>query len=670
MAENLDSVLAIAQNASWQQQALQSPHLFRAGAHRRLELSSIRDIVGDYGATLAECERLITENPGFQTHCGARHNVQWNVFVRPKVEALQKRLSAHNAKLIILLKPLELSLLSELHRSVSAFHRDLSERLDAVHQSILHIQGLLIPDVSQAIHEQEQRMEIVITIPDLIETKFLAAAARSHPEVRQPTQFPLKLGADAFIAHFEGSTRRFESGRFLTERTPSIDQYLNLLKCVWILRRLENSEALAGTSQVDNESQWPGYIGQLHENLYVECQRFSARSAQKLLAPDMRTAFEDSKYAIWVEEDLAAYLSPLEETILPPVLEIPLLNPQEWLSRRLSIHPISQTRYKLVESIQDVTSPEKKMASLRFDIDLKTVSCIPIYALPSNTPVTPSVKVGDGSNYITLEFSNIKWLYRLQHFLTGYKVYDRYDKSGVKTNFIISEEGQIIQGIGRVQLWLPMPFKTVHPGRGCVTGASRLPHESRTHSLDTLDSSPQLRSSGSESHGIRHSSSISASSSSAATGEIPIPIATKSCMSSYTSSSATSRGTASTVTRINTGGPSKVLLHSEPLKPLLVIFFKANDSPGSLSVMAVQIDDATNVERERCSCWSANSKCQVSCLERAGGHLIVQRWEAGDDLSRFNIAKSGMDSGHHWSRVSRLSLNFDNWESKYTALSC
>jgi hypothetical protein len=102
---------------------------------------------------------------------------------------------------------------------------------------------------------------------------------------------------------------------------------------------------------------------------------------------------------------------------------------------------------------------------------------------------------------------------------------------------------------------------------------------------------------------------------------------------------------------------------------MLVIFLKSKGSPHNISIVAIQVDEATNVERERCDCRSSNSKCRITCLERKSGYLLAQRWEAESKLSSFNIAKLGieqkMDNENGWDKVKRVSLKFDIWESEF-----
>jgi hypothetical protein len=65
------------------------------------------DIVGDYRATLEECDSLIKQNNRFRETTGPIRNLEWNYMVQPSVDRLRQRLSEHNVRLENVLKPFE-----------------------------------------------------------------------------------------------------------------------------------------------------------------------------------------------------------------------------------------------------------------------------------------------------------------------------------------------------------------------------------------------------------------------------------------------------------------------------------------------------------------------------------------------------------------------------------
>jgi hypothetical protein len=100
---------------------------------------------------------------------------------------------------------------------------------------------------------------------------------------------------------------------------------------------------------------------------------------------------------------------------------------------------------------------------------------------------------------------------------------------------------------------------------------------------------------------------------------------------------------------------------------LLVIFLKSKDALGKLAIVAIQIDEKTQVKRERCMCRSSNSVCVDSCIERSGGNLLAQRWDADEGLESWNLAKLGVEQRKElpedaWNDLKRVKVKFDSLE--------
>jgi len=675
LAENLNNITNVVENAkiTWAQHSLRMGRSRFSPVQKDWDFSSLREIIGDYHKTLADCKTLLEENHEFRKNRNAAYNIEWNVVIQPKVDHLRKRLESHNSKISILLKPLELNLFAEIHK-------DLADRIDAVHRSILHLQGLLIPDVEQAILEQGHSVPITLTVPPEIETKFQTAAVKAHPEIRLHGGFPLQAGADAFVSHFDQSTKGFTAGNFLKERVPEPKQYLELLKCIWLINGIKDSKDLQNQ---DKDSQWPGYVDQLNENLSLECQRFTTPSSQRLVAPVLNNGLADEDYQIWSGENIADYISPHEEACLDEVLRISLPCPSEELKRDLTIYRLESTKYRLVESIEDTSAASALSQNFKMDIDLRTVVLTPIYATPSSRQKSLELLVHSGTTKLTPTFQEHKHVLRLQHLLTGYKVYDRYDQAMVTVSFKISGQDNPIQEHGRLQLWLPHPFESSSTANSVITNLvqgsaptfgspsqskecvtpetsrvdTNFTRASKTSSRSSLNTNRDIKSLNSRHSRLNMSSSMLSLSSVASKHHSP---------SIMTTSSAFSRSTVSTITTISTG-TGRGHLHSKPAKPLLVIFLKSQDETANLATVAIQMDDLTQVMRERCQCRNANSDCRISCIERSSGNLMIQRWNADQGLLSWNLAMLGQEQRkelpqYAWNSVKRVSFKFESFE--------
>lgn len=715
LAENLRNIERVIENAkaTWTQQSLRHVRSRALPPQKEWDLSSLREIIGDYHRTLMDCQKLLEENHEFRRNRSFVYNIEWNVVIQRKVEHLRKRLESHNSKILILLRPLELSLLSEIHR-------DLADRIDAVHQSVLRLEGLLIPDVKQAMNEQERAVVIDVIIPVDIENKFRTSAEKSYPEIRMTGKFPLKAGADVFVEHFEGSTKNFTAkGNFLDDRKPPPQQYLALLKSIWVMRCLIECDALRNAPR---DSQWPGYVQQLNEDLSIECQRFTTAPAQRLIAPDLSSLGNDEIYDIWPTENIADYISPHIELALEEVLKLPMPSPSESLRRDISIFRLGSTKYRLLEVVEDKNAPSTRRKEFKMEIDLKTVTFTPLYAVPSSRPKALEVMIASPTADIQPNFIEPKHIFRLQHLLTGYKVYERYDQAKVTVSFFVSNQAAPVEEYGRLQLWLPHNFgnspnsasSSVVPS---LAGSSRAslstgietvslgnsysditasrfasptsplspfsatsstnrdpfaPGRSRDNIIPTRLTSPSSNSvnrsrdfiaNGNSRETMTPSRLSSRPASSRLTKSQRAPSIATSMMSM---SSVTSRTSVSSITTVSTG-TGRAHIHSKPSKPLLVIFLKSKEASGKLAIVAIQIDDKTQVERERCLCRTSNSKCVDSCIERSGGNLLAQRWDADQGLGSWNLAKLGMEQRKElpadgWSDVKRVTMKFASLE--------
>jgi hypothetical protein len=744
LAENLGSILRVLENAKekWIQHSVRNVHSRGLPSQKDWDLSSLREIIGDYHKTLTDSKKLLEENHEFRRNRNFAYNIEWNLVIQPKVEHLRKRLESHNSKILILLRPFELNLLSGIHRDLADRIDAVGDRVEDVHRSILHLQGLLIPDVEQAMSEQESAVVIHLDIPEEIESSFRTAAERCYPEIRTAGNFPLQAGADAFVEHFEESTKNFTArGNFLNDRKPSPQQYLALLKSIWIMRCLSECNALRDTPK---DSQWRGYVQQLNDDLSIECQRFTAAPAQRLIAPDLGGLGKDDTYDIWPAENIADYISPHVELALEEVLKFPMPSPSEPVRRDMSVFRLGSTRFRLLEVVEDRKASSPRRQELKMEIDLKTVTFNPLYAIPSSRPKALEVVIASPTADIQPSFLEPKHILRLQHLLTGYKVYERYDQAMVTVSFFISGQATPIEEHGRLQLWLPHPFGNSsnsasssavpsRAGSSCAslsTGMETMSLGNSRNDITSYQLSPLIPISPmsfnmardpfspgysrdnitpSRMTSLSSPNSINQSRDSITTGNVRenmtpsrqssrstytrsastrltkpqrSPSTTPSMMttssvnrpqrppsitqSMTTISSVTSCTSVSSITTVSTG-TGRAYVHAKPSKPLLVIFLKSKEASGKLAIVAIQIDDKTKVERERCKCRTSNSKCVDSCIERSGGHLLAQRWDADQGLGSWNLAKLGVEQRKElpadaWSDVKRVTMKFDSLE--------
>lgn len=156
---------------------------------------------------------------------------------------------------------------SDLLRRV---HDDLALRIDSVHEDLRGLIAKIDPEYQQAPNIQAHPEISSVEIPEHVEAKFELASTIGRPEL-VANAWPLDEAADALIVHFHQSTAKFREGTLLTERTPNAEQFLSLLKCAWIMRRVKASTHL---QQIGPHSHWPSYIKQLDQVALVQLSCF------------------------------------------------------------------------------------------------------------------------------------------------------------------------------------------------------------------------------------------------------------------------------------------------------------------------------------------------------------------------------------------------------------
>ena len=92
--------------------------------------------------------------------------------------------------------------LTARRKLLTSIHDDLASRIDAVHQSVLSLHALVVPNIDEAVRQREEQETHTILVPEHISAQFVEAAEQGHPEIQLDGAFPLRAGADAFVFHF------------------------------------------------------------------------------------------------------------------------------------------------------------------------------------------------------------------------------------------------------------------------------------------------------------------------------------------------------------------------------------------------------------------------------------------------------------------------------------
>ena len=252
----------------------------------RWDPASLLDIVGDFQATLRECHQLLDDNKRFNSAPNnPLRNIEWNVLIQPSADRLRARIQLQNARIQNVLKPFEmyvfrLSNSASLHvirelivlsccsDLLTRIHQDLAQRIGAVHEDVLQVQselrsliGVLVPDLKAALDQQDALQIRLLPVPPEAEQK-LEGVFRLHPAWQEDQHPPLRDIADAFITSLDRSTKCFQPGLTVAQQMPPASQYFNLLKCLFLMKKMNISEELVNATP---QSHWPSYVKELEE---------------------------------------------------------------------------------------------------------------------------------------------------------------------------------------------------------------------------------------------------------------------------------------------------------------------------------------------------------------------------------------------------------------------
>lgn len=155
-------------------------------------------------------------------------------------------------------------LLCRVRQDIYRMHQDLAQRIQSVHLDLRRLIGVLVPDLEQALEQQAHRETHTIAVPEAISERFHREAVSGLPFAASGdgAVFDLEQLGDAFVLHFNNSTTSFVAGILVENKQPPTEQYINLLKCVWLMDKIKNSEEFR---EQNADSHWPSYIIQLED---------------------------------------------------------------------------------------------------------------------------------------------------------------------------------------------------------------------------------------------------------------------------------------------------------------------------------------------------------------------------------------------------------------------
>lgn len=169
---------------------------------------------------------------------------------------------------------------------------EVHDVVQQINKNLVDMIGVLVPNLHAEIVNRQMRKTRMVQLPSNVR-QALESNFQQHPY--RPCSFPpLQSMSDAFLLAYNNSTRSFKCGLTTDERTPSISQWICLLKAVFIMEKIRSSKLLDSEPK---SSHWHSFIRRLEENLSDECER----ALIQIRPPSLSSNFPKTYFNIWPE---------------------------------------------------------------------------------------------------------------------------------------------------------------------------------------------------------------------------------------------------------------------------------------------------------------------------------------------------------------------------------
>lgn len=403
-------------------------------------IRDLKDLVGDFLQTLEECQQVL-ENPRFiglrTSGAGFVQNVAWAVSSQEKVDALRRRIQFHTQKIYLIIKPVELGLLSTM-----------GERLDEI-MSIL-----------RANFPQPHPLD---PIPDWLNARLEQTIMEDPPYgFTALHNLPMREGFDLLYSFFRESTWAFRDAETADETT---EQYLNLLKAQWILETIKKGD--------DFQTAWSGSlfkwtIAEIEQRIVAQHRRADLVRFDDAKLQSLGTA----SFRIWPVKEVVKVAvltdpSHREEEILR--LSLPTTSPsdQDYMVVFRIGHGIRIARYIVPDGAGSLPYFENE------NFNPHTDRFVPYYTVQENIPsasqrrgsIIPynaGIYHGNVTGQTPYSVKAPEDMWNLQRAITGYQVV--FD---MNITWFFNQEMKLFEDIrlnGRSKMqiwnWKPLPPKT------------------------------------------------------------------------------------------------------------------------------------------------------------------------------------------------------------------
>lgn len=230
-----------------------------------------------------------------------------------------------------------------------------------------------MPDVQHGLDRMEAQTTL-LSVPVVIRDRLdhIYSETTSKPP-------SLEELADAFVAHFHESTYSFRPvSRMARDKVPPDKAYLNLLKCIWLVEKLKESDEFRNEPE---GSHWQSYLAELEKVLSDESRRFD----DELVTP-RDPILTDNYLIIWRKENKSSTV------IIPREFEV-VLNAK--ISQRRDNGEQQDLKLQLLRYLDETNGQEFTINIYggndgnsvieTLDFNLRTTALIPKYVTGDST---------------------------------------------------------------------------------------------------------------------------------------------------------------------------------------------------------------------------------------------------------------------------------------------
>jgi len=628
--------------------------------------TALKEIIDDCNSTLRECRIALEDSRPYAQRSGPLYQYFFNEKKRPKIEQLTARIKSHDARVSAFLKPFEFEILQRLCNNVSEIHAVI-------------VRGITVEEVRRNTNRRwVYRPQHSLPIPDAFEKAFQAELDQRSSDWSDDDE-SIAFWAEPLAVHLSNSTQRFLLGGFsIKDRTVRPEQYINLLKCLWILKRLESHSTLRNPTE---KSLWPSYISHLASEVSKQCRRFSE---DDLLAPSPLRA-EQSLCEIWIKPLMTDLLPVVHHELgaVNVIMTADLHTERKNAKVVLELARVSDNRMKITMvgiDRSNARASETQQNTIGFDIN--TVRLIPRYAMQSGNSEGFGILIKTETYKVDLKFLKIEDALRFQQALTGFKVYENYSEDSVFALLGLEDEERFRRAV--LQLWVHdelVGIPDIAPSRTVsCTEVSRIVSDTPSRARKKSGRNWLGRKSSSASENLeppipdRESAGVidmKASFTAPFLGE-PIPVSISGgespsidplSRSDAQSVSSRKRSTWSTTTKVGLENRTAGWFHSEPEKSMLVLFLQ-DESPDrkgeGLSFLTVRLDLLTSLVPDRCNCQQDRRRgqhistfCTHAAIEQNDHKSLQAQLYEAEDLLEWDINQLGV-SRHQELHKNRL----------------